>query len=215
MNVLGARESGEKYRLSVEDLPYEIEIPYVSLPSQDGTVKIASFNLVGQIKLNQDLGMLMAKQIRETIGDMTGVAILTVVEKALQITQVAATDLGLDAVAVAYNRVKPHMEAESRPVIQVGTDSITSGGKFLAVYERDLNMLAEARGVLLIDDVVSSGGTILGMADLIEEMAHQRGIEPPEILGIYCVAQEGEKHPLLPAPLHSLAVLPKPVRESK
>lgn len=215
MNVLGARESGEKYRLGIKDLPYDIEIPYVNLSTNGDDVQIASFNLVGQIRLNQDLGMLMAKKIRETVGDMTGVAILTVVEKALQLTQVAAHDLGLDAVAVAYNRVKPHMEADRRPVIQVGTDSITSGGKFLAVYERDLNLLAEARGVLLIDDVVSSGGTIMGMADLIEEMAHQRGIKAPEVLGIYCVAQEGDKHPLLPAPLHSLATLPKPSRKTK
>ncbi|WP_243545781.1 phosphoribosyltransferase family protein [Pseudodesulfovibrio tunisiensis] len=215
MNVLGARESGEKFRLAVKDLPYEIEIPFVTMPSKDGGVKIASFNLVGQIRLNQDLGKLMAAQIREAIGDMEGVAILTVVEKALQITQVVATDLGLDAVAVAYNRVKPHMEAESRPVIQVGSDSITSGSKFLAVYERDLNLLAEARGVILIDDVVSSGGTILGLADLMHEIGRQRGKEAPEILGIFCVAQEGDKHPYLPAPLHSLATLPKPVRQTK
>jgi adenine phosphoribosyltransferase len=153
----------------------------------------------------------MAEQIRETVGSMEGVAILTVVEKALQLTQVAATELGLDAVAVAYNRVKPHMEAERRPIIQMGADSITSGGKFLAVYERDLNLLAEARGVILIDDVVSTGGTILGMADLLHEAARQKGTEPPEILGIFCAAREGEAHPLLPAPLHSLATLPKPV----
>lgn len=212
MNVLGARESGEKYRLVVEGLPYDVEIPYVHLRHHGEDVKIASFNLVGQIRLNQDLGMLLARRIRETVGDMTGVAILTVVEKALQLTQVAAHELGLEAVAVAYNRVKPHMEAERRPIIQVGSDSITSGGKFLAVYERDLNLLAEARGVVLIDDVVSSGGTILGLADLLEELAHRRGAPGPKLLGIYCVAQEGEKHPLLPAPLHSLAVLPKPVR---
>ena len=31
--------------------------------------------------------------------------------------------------AVAYNRVKPHMEASGRPVIQIGSDSITSGVK--------------------------------------------------------------------------------------
>lgn len=212
MNVLGAPESGEKYRLSVDGLPYDVEIPYVTLKSQDGPVSIASFNLVGQIRLNEDLGRLMARQIRETVGDLEGLAILTVVEKALQLTQVAAYDLGLEAVAVAYNRVKPHMEAERRPFIQVGSDSITSGSKFLAVYERDLNLLAQAKKVILIDDVVSSGGTILGLADLMDEIGRQRGIEPPEIAGIYCVAQEGEKHPLLPAPLHSLATLPKPIR---
>ncbi|WP_461208528.1 phosphoribosyltransferase family protein [Desulfocurvus sp. DL9XJH121] len=212
MDVLGARESGAKHRLAVPGLPYEIEIPYVTLASSGGPVTIASFNLVGQIRLNRDLGLLMAAQIRQTLGDLAGIAILTVVEKALQLTQVVAQDLGLDAVAVAYNRIKPHMEAERRPVIQVGTDSITSGGKFLAVYERDLNLLAEARGVILIDDVVSTGGTILGLADLMEEVARQKGVAAPEIRGIYCVAQEGDSHPLLPAPLYSLATLPQPGR---
>lgn len=210
MDVLGARESGEKHRLEVEGLPYGIEIPYVTLATPRGAVRIASFNLVGQTRLNRDLGALMAARIRKVVADVRDVAVLTVVEKALQLTQVVADHLGLDAVAVAYNRVKPHMEAERRPVIQVGSDSITSGGKFLAVYERDLNLLAEARGVVFIDDVVSTGGTILGLSDLLHEVARRRGAEPPEILGIFCVAQEGERHPLLPAPLYSLATLPSP-----
>ena len=213
MDTLGGLESGEKYHLKVPGLGYDLEIPYVQVPGQGDRLKIASLNLVGQIRFNQDLGRLLADKIRSVIPDMTGLAILTAVEKALQLTQVVAMELGVDAVAVAYNRVKPHMEADRRPVIQAGVDSITSGDKFLAIYERDMNILARAgQGVIIIDDVVSTGGTILGLVDLLEEVLRHVGQGEPNVRGIFCVAQEGQAHPLLPAPVHSLAFLPDPVR---
>ena len=212
MDTLGGLESGEKYRLQVPGLGYDLEIPYVQVPAQGHRLKIASLNLVGQIRFNRDLGRLMADKIRAVIPDLTGLAILTAVEKALQLTQVVAMELGVDVVAVAYNRIKPHMEADRRPVIQAGVDSITSGDKFLAIYERDMNILARAvNGVIIIDDVVSTGGTILGLVDLLEEVLRHTGGGELRVRGIFCVAQEGQAHPLLPASVHSLAVLPDPV----
>lgn len=212
MDVLNSLESGEKFLFKVPGLDYEVELPLVVVPSANGGLRIASLNLVGQIRLNRDMGKLMAAQIREVLNnDLEGVVILTVVEKALQLTQVVAEELGMDAVAVAFNRVKPHMEASRRPVIQIGVDSITSGGKFLAVYERDMNLLLSAhRGFVIIDDVVSTGGTILGLVELIEELRRRKGSDDAEILGIFCAAQEGAANPLLPAPVYSLAQLPKP-----
>jgi adenine phosphoribosyltransferase len=213
MDILDSLESGDKYRLRVPGLDYDIELPFVEVPAEGGPLRIASLNLVGQIRLNRDLGKLMAKQIRKVVGgDLSGIAILTVVEKALQLTQVVAEELGMESVAVAFNRVKPHMEAQRRPVLQIGADSITSGGKFLAVYERDMNLLMAAeRGFILIDDVVSTGGTILGLAGLVDEIQRRKGNGGGEILGIFCAAQEGEANPLLPAEVYSLARLPEPV----
>lgn len=213
MNILDGLESGEKYRLSVNGLDYDIELPYVRICSGDKKLKIASLNLVGQTRLNHDLGLLMAEKIRATVPDLSKVAILTVVEKALQITQVTAHALGIDAVAVAYNRVKPHMEPDNRPVIQIGSDSITSGSKFLALYERDMGILARAESVILIDDVVSTGGTFLGLTDLLEEVARQKQLAPFHISGIFCVAVEGDSPPQLSAPVYFLANLPAPVVE--
>ena len=155
---------------------------------------------------------MLADRIRTSIPDLENVAILTVVEKALRLTQVIAQELGIDAVAVAYNRIKPHMESQRRPIIQVGADSITSGGKFLALYERDLNLLANSSGgIIFIDDVVSTGGTVFALTQLVEEIARHKDMPaPPDILGIFCAAQEGTDHPLLPAPLYSLTNLPDP-----
>lgn len=213
MDILEGLESGEKFCLSVKGLAYDIELPVVRIPSRGRTVKIASLNLVGQTRLNTDLGRLLAVKIREVVPDLSRVAILTVVEKALQLTQVAAETLGIDAVAVAYNRVKPHMEPDRRPVIQIGSDSITSGSKFLALYERDMNLLAQAESIILIDDVVSTGGTFLGLADILEEVMRQKQLPSPVVSCIFCVAVEGDSPPLLSAPVYSLATLPKPVME--
>lgn len=213
MEILEGLESGEKYRLIVHGLAYDIYLPLVRIPSGGRILKIASLNLVGQTRLNRDLGRLLAGKIREVVPDLSRVAILTVVEKALQITQVVAECLGIEAVAVAYNRVKPHMEPDRRPVIQIGSDSITSGSKFLALYERDMHLLALAESVILIDDVVSTGGTFLGLADLLEEVVRQNRMDQLPITGMFCVAVEGDSPPLLSAPVYSLATLPKPVVE--
>ena len=210
MDILDGLESGDKFLLKVNGLDYDIELPYVRISSGDKKLKIASLNLVGQTRLNNDLGLLLAEKIRSVIPDLSKVAILTVVEKALQVTQVAAQALGIDAVAVAYNRVKPHMEPGHRPVIQIGSDSITSGSKFLALYERDMELLARADSIILIDDVVSTGGTFLGLTDLLDEVTGQKHLEPLPVIGIFCVAIEGESPPQLSAPVYWLANLPAP-----
>jgi adenine phosphoribosyltransferase len=212
VDVLASLEAGQKFDLTVPGLNYTVSLPYVTLEEGRREIKIASLNLVGQISLNEDLGKLLAHKISARIPNLEQVAILTVVEKALQVTQVAARHLGIDAVAVAYNRIKPHMESLRRPTIQVGADSITSGGKYLALYERDINLICSAKkGIILVDDVVSTGGTIFGLASLVEEAARLKNIpRVPDLLGVFCVAQEGDIPPILPAPLHSLSTLPVP-----
>lgn len=211
MEVLGGLESGRLFRLEVPGLNYGIELPYTVLPFGERQIRIASLNLVGQTRLNRDLGRLLARRIQDTFPDLEGVVILTVVEKALMLCQAVAQSLDIEALAVAYNRVKPHMEPDRRPVIQVGSSSVTSGGKFLAVYERDINLIATAsRGILIVDDVVSTGGTLLALGDLLDEVAAHIGRPLPPVRGIFCVAEEGELQALLSYPIHSLTRLPSP-----
>ncbi|MFP5240236.1 MAG: adenine phosphoribosyltransferase [Acidobacteriota bacterium] len=205
------RESGEKYTLRVEGLDYDILLPYVWLPADGGEVRIASLDLVGQTRLNQDMGRLLAAKLRPLLAGKKKVAMLAAVEKALQLAQVTAQELGLDEIAVAHNRVKPHMEPGKRPVIQVGADSITSGDKFLALYERSLSIVTEAvDGIILFDDVISSGSTMLAMEALVEQAARfARMPEAPPILAMACAAIEGT--PAL-RPLVYLTALPTPVK---
>ncbi len=207
-------ETGESCRLEIPGLAYPLIVPWVWLLGEEQDMRIASLNLIGKIKWNQDLGRLIAQQIQKTLPDLEGLCFITAVEKALQLAQVVASELGMRDMAIAYNRVKPHMETSRRPVIQVGTDSVTSGIKFLALYERDINLLVTraTRGVVILDDVVTTGGTISGLVDLLDQMAQLKVLRRPiPVHGIFCVAEEGKRSRVLPAPVYSLARLPDPV----
>jgi adenine phosphoribosyltransferase len=213
-DLVDSLETGERYVLDVPGLPYPLILPWVWLPGEEQDTRIASLNLIGKVKWNRDLGKLIVRRIREALPNLEGIRFITVVEKALQLAQVVVQELGGEDVAIAYNRVKPHMEPSKRPVIQVGADSVTSGWKFLALYERDINLLVagDIRGVVVIDDVVTTGGTILGLVDLLDQAAQVKKLHHPiPIHGIFCVAEEGTRNRILPAPVYSLARLPDPV----
>ncbi len=216
---LNSLETGEKYTFQIPDLGFKAELPYVRLPAAGGLMKIASFNLVGMAEWNQIFGRALAQKIRESIPILEGVVFFTAVEKALQLSQVVCQELGVPILAVAYNRRKPHMEIESgrkRPFIQVGGGSVTSGDKYLVIYERDFNLLSSAeRGVVIIDDVISTGGTIAALATILDEITERKslGKDVLKILGIFCVAREGEMKPLykgLSYKIHWLGNLPAP-----
>ena len=143
----------------------------------------------------------------------------TAVEKALQLGQSISQELDVSTMAIAYNRRKPHMEIESgrkRPYIQVGAGSVPSGDKYLVVYERDVNLLSRAgSGVIIIDDVVSTGGTVAALATILDEITERKSLnkEALKILGVFCVAKEGEMKPLyggLSKKIHWLGSLPAP-----
>ena len=213
IDLLDSLETGELYQLEIPGLPYPLVLPWIWISGEDQDTRIVSLNLIGKIQWNQDLGRRIGQRIHQTCPDLEGLRLLTVVEKALQLSQVVASELGMKEMAVAYNRVKPHMETARRPVIQVGADSVTSGSKFLALYERDINLLASetTRGVIIIDDVVTTGGSILGLVELLDQVVElKKRRSPLPIHGIFCVAEEGRRTRVLPAPVYSLTRLPDP-----
>ena len=212
-------ETGEKYLFEIHDLDFRAELPYVLIPADGGFLKIASLNLVGMIEWNRIFGQALAHKIRETIPNLEGVVLLTAVEKSLQLSQVVVEELGIPMMAIAYNRRKPHMEIDTgacRPYIQVGGGSVTSGDKYLVIYERDFSMISSARrGVVIVDDVVSTGGTIAALATILDEISERKSLNKDvlKILGIFCVAREGEMKPLykgLSYKVHWLGNLPAP-----
>jgi len=66
--------------------------------------------------------------------------------------------------------------------------------------------------VILIDDVVTTGGTVLGLVDLLDQVVRFKNLPNPiPLRGVFCVAEEGKRTRVLPAPVHSLARLPDPL----
>jgi adenine phosphoribosyltransferase len=215
----GPPETGEKYLFEIPELGFRAMLPYVLLPSDGGFLRIASLNIIGMTGWNRIFGKALAGKVRETVPDLDGVVFLTAVEKSLQLSQVVCQELGVPIMAVAYSRRKPHMEIETgarRPFLQVGGGSVTSGDKFLLLYERDCSLLASARnGVVIIDDVVSTGGTIAALATILDEITERQNLHKDalKIRGVFCVAREGELKPLykgLSHRIHWLGTLPFP-----
>jgi hypoxanthine phosphoribosyltransferase len=69
--------------------------------------------------------------------------------------------------------------------------------------------------VVIIDDVVSTGGTLAALATILDEITERKSLskEALKILGIFCVAREGEMKPLykgLSSLVHWLGNLPAP-----
>lgn len=218
-DAVSSLETGEKYLFEIPSLNFRAELPYVLIPATNGFMKIASLNLVGMIEWNRVFGRALAQMIREHMANLDGVVFFTAVEKSLQLSQVVCQALNIPLMAIAYNRQKPHMEIETgrkKPFIQVGGRSVTSGDKYLVIYERDVNLLCSAqKGIIIIDDVVSTGGTVAALATILDEVAEWSGAdkEALKILGIFCVAQEGAMKPLykgLSYKMHSLGTLPAP-----
>jgi adenine phosphoribosyltransferase len=219
MDFIGSLESGEKYLFEIPELDFKAKLPYVLLPAEGGFLKIASLNLVGMIEWNRLFGRALAKKIRETVNGLEGIVFFTAVEKALQLGQAVSQELDVSTMAIAYNRRKPHMEIDSdrkRPYIQVGAGSVTSGDKYLVIYERDVNLLSRAgNGVIIIDDVVSTGSTVAALATILDEVSERKSLdkEALKIIGIFCVAKEGKIKPLyggLSKKIHWLGNLPAP-----
>ena len=212
-DIVDSVETGESCAVEVPGLGYPLRLPYVWLSGDEQDTRIASLNLIGKTGWNRDLGRILAGKIRKDFPDLAGFSLLTVVEKALQLAQVVAEELGIADLAVAYNRIKPHMEPLRRAVIQVGADSITSGGKFLALYERDINLLAATatQGVIVVEDVVTTGGTLAALEALLEQVARLKKLPRPiPLRAAYCVAVEGKRTRLPALPVHPLCRLPDP-----
>src|SRR4030043_1693818 len=107
-------ETGESCQLEIPGLAYPLILPWVWLLGEEQDTRIVSLNLIGRIRWNQDLGRLIAQGIRQALPNLEGLCLVTIVEKALQLAQVVASDLSGKDMVIAYNRVKPHVGATQR-----------------------------------------------------------------------------------------------------
>ena len=121
-------------------------------------IKVALFNPLGDWEITEAAGRALAELVPE------GTEALVMPDgKATALLHVLGRETGLPTY-VARKEKKPYM---AEPVVEVSVKSITTGRvQHLFLGAEDAEALAE-KTVAVVDDVVSSGGTLKAMSTLL------------------------------------------------
>ena len=132
------------------------ELPIIPLPSG---VSIAFFNLHGNVQLTEHCGKELAKLVSDCE------VLLTAESKGLQLTHVIARELGHPFYAVARKSKKLYMQDGMEVSIN---SSITTGREQKLYISKHDAELMRGKKVGIIDDVVSTGNSLVGLEKLVE-----------------------------------------------
>lgn len=123
---------------------------------------IASFNLLGQGFLNRVCADLLHQRL--AVGGLRpGEAFDIIVcseSKAVGLAQALAERFDVDRYVVLRKGVKNYMPRRPRPPVSEEAQSITTAGAQSLVLDPNDLELVEGRRVLLVDDVIATGGTV-------------------------------------------------------
>ena len=136
---------------------FKAELPILPLPSG---ISIAFFNLHGDSVLTEHCGKELAKELSDCE------VLITAESKGLQLTHCVARELNQRYYAVARKTKKLYMQDGIEVVIQ---SSITTGKEqklYLSKHDVDL---IKGKKVGIVDDVVSTGASLIGLEDLVKK----------------------------------------------
>ena len=136
---------------------FKAELPILPLPSG---ISIAFFNLHGDSELTEHCGKELAKELSDCE------VLITAESKGLQLTHCVARELDQRYYAVARKTQKLYMQDGIEVTIQ---SSITTGKEqklYLSKHDVDL---IKGKKVGIVDDVVSTGASLIGLEDLVKK----------------------------------------------
>ncbi len=132
-------------------------LPILPLPSG---VRICFFNLHGNVELTEHCGKKLAK----LLGDCD--VIITAESKGLQLAHVTAHEMGMKFYAVARKSKKLYMQDGIS--VAYGASITTGKPQELFLSKHDAELL-KGKKVAIVDDVISTGESLLGLEALVEK----------------------------------------------
>lgn len=136
---------------------YTAKLPILTLPSG---VKIAFFNLHGNPAMTEHCGKEIAKLAKGCD------VLITAESKGLQLTHVAARELGMPYYAVARKSKKLYMQDGIS--VTYGASITTGKEQDLYLSKHDADLLRN-RKVGIVDDVISTGESLEGLEELVKK----------------------------------------------
>ena len=151
------------------------ELPIVEIAPG---VSLALFNMLGDTEVTEAAGVELAKLLPP------GIEVLVTPEvKALGLAHVLSRESGLPYIVIRKTE-KPYMlDPVAREVV-----SITTGKPQLLVMDGLDVPKVRGKRVAIVDDVVSSGGTLASLRQIIEEVGG-------ELVAVMAVFTEGQQRP--------------------
>ena len=161
------------YKVKVGNV--ERDLPIVEVAPN---VSVALFNMLGDTEVTEAAGKALAQLIP------AGVEVLVTPEvKALSLAHVISRESGLPYIVIRKTQ-KPYMiNPVAREVV-----SITTGKPQLLVLDGQDVPTIKGHKVAIVDDVVSSGGTLHSLQQIIEEVGG-------EVAAVIAVFTEGQERP--------------------
>ncbi len=141
---------------------YNVDIcgKQVALPILDiGNIKIAFFNLHGACELTEHCAKNLVKQVSDAE------VVITAESKGLQLAHCVARELGQPFYAVARKSKKLYMQDGISSTVKSIT---TAESQTLYLSHHDVELI-KGKKVAIIDDVISTGGSLLGLEDLVKK----------------------------------------------
>lgn len=142
-------------------------------------IRVALFNILGDWELTEAAGKALAAELPSAVD------VLVMPDgKATALLHVLGRETGLPTV-VARKEKKPYM---AEPVKTYSYRSITTDRQQTLCLGADDTARLAGQRVIIVDDVVSSSGTIIAMKALLNEVG-------AEVLGVAAIFTEGDQRP--------------------
>ena len=141
------------YEIDIAGLKRQLPICPVS-----DTLSIGAFVIFGDVELTEHC----AKELAKTVSDCD--VLLTAESKGLQLSHVIAKELGHKYYTVCRKSKKLYMQDG----LEAKVKSITTGNEqTLYLSKHDADLLKDKK-VAIVDDVISTGGSLLGLEKIVE-----------------------------------------------